>query len=77
MSDSPPCVTDADPVGLAEIAHRAGVQRKTAVQWRHRRLLPAPRWPSVSGAPAWDWNLDIIPFLTRTGRIRPHHDASR
>jgi hypothetical protein len=57
----------ADPVGLAEIAQRLGVQRGTAKQWHWRGLLPEPRW-TVSGAPAWDWHQDIEPWAKETGR---------
>ena len=56
----------AEPVGLAEIAERLGVQRKTAVMWRQRALLPEPRW-TVSGSPAWDWP-DIERWAVATGR---------
>jgi len=57
-----------DPVGLVEIAERLGVKRETANQWSWRGLLPAPRW-TVSGAPAWDWRLDIEPWARSTGRL--------
>jgi phosphoribosylaminoimidazole-succinocarboxamide synthase len=68
-----------EPVGLAEIAERLGVKRTTAVMWRQRGLLPAPRW-TVSGAPAWDWT-DIDAWARRTGRhlhsgkVRELYDA--
>lgn len=58
--------TPIDPVGLAEIAERLGVARKTASQWRTRGLLPDPTW-TVSGAPAWDWPT-VAEWAVRTGR---------
>jgi len=57
----------ADPVGLAEIAERLGVQRQTAKDWKQRGLLPPPQW-TVSRAPAWDWP-DIEKWARRTGRL--------
>jgi len=39
------------PVGAAEIAARLGVRRQTVHTWRHRKLMPEPRW-TVSGQPA-------------------------
>jgi len=56
----------SDPVGLAEIAERLGVQRQTAVQWRQLGLLPDPKW-TVSGSPAWEWR-DIVKWARETGR---------
>lgn len=56
-----------DPVGLAEIAERLGVRRQTANAWRHRGLLPEPRW-TVSGAPAWNWS-DVEVWALTTGRL--------
>lgn len=56
-----------DPVGLAEIADRLGVQRQTVDTWRHRGLLPEPRW-TVGGRPAWDWPT-IRAWAERTGRL--------
>jgi hypothetical protein len=61
------------PVGAAEIAERIGVRPQTVHAWRHRKLMPAPRW-TVSGQPAWDWS-EIEDWARRTGRIRvadPH-----
>lgn len=58
----------ADPVGAAEIAERAGVRRQTVAIWRMRHEdFPEARWV-VSGYPAWDWNLDVVPWLIGTGR---------
>src|SRR5437870_9946420 len=57
------------PVGAAEIAARLGVRRQTVHTWRHRKLMPPPRW-TVSGQPAWDWT-DIEDWALRTGRLRP------
>lgn len=54
------------PVGLAEIAERLGVERSTADMWRHRGVLPEPRW-TVGGRPAWDW-ADIAAWARETGR---------
>lgn len=57
-----------EPVGLAEIATRLGVEPQTARNWRTRGVLPAPRW-TVSGYPAWDWSRDIKPWARETGRL--------
>lgn len=57
----------AEPVGLAEIAERLNVERNTVDQWRHRSVLPEPRW-SVGGRPAWDWS-DITAWAKETGRL--------
>lgn len=63
-----------EPVGLAEIAERLGVERKTAVMWHYRSErgelpvpMPAPRW-TVSGQPAWNWPT-IERWARRTGRL--------
>lgn len=56
----------AEPVGLAEIAERLGVERGTVDMWRHRELLPEPRW-TVGGRPAWSWG-DIEDWAEQTGR---------
>lgn len=59
--------TTADPVGLAEIAERLGVDRATADQWRTRKLLPAAPW-TVGGRPAWPWPV-IEAWARQTGRL--------
>lgn len=56
------------PVGAAEIAARLGVRPQTVHTWRHRQLMPKPRW-TVSGQPAWDWP-EIEEWARRTGRRR-------
>ncbi len=56
------------PVGAAEIAARLRVRPQTVHTWRHRKLMPQPRW-TVSGQPAWDW-CDIEDWARRTGRLR-------
>ncbi len=60
--------SDADPVGLAEIAQRLRVQRDTVDKWRARHLLPQPTWPSVGGRPAWHWPV-IETWARDTGRL--------
>ena len=55
-------------MGAAEIAARLGVRPQTVHTWRHRRLMPAPRW-TVSGQPAWEW-ATIEAWAQRTGRLR-------
>lgn len=55
------------PVGAAEIAERLHVRPQTVHTWRHRGVMPAPRW-TVSGQPAWDW-ADIEEWARRTGRL--------
>lgn len=54
-------------VGLKEIAERLGVKPQTAAAWRHRGLLPPPDG-TVSGAPAWRWEV-IEDWARHTGRV--------
>jgi hypothetical protein len=66
----------ADPVGLAEIAERLGVKPQTAQMWRHRKVMPDPRW-TVSGQPAWDWP-DIEWWAKKTARLaHPYEPDTR
>ncbi|RKR92749.1 hypothetical protein BDK92_7228 [Micromonospora pisi] len=68
----PVSVDEADPVGATEIAERAGVGRPAVERWqeRHADTWPERRW-TVGGRPAWDWAVDIVPWLEATGRIEP------
>ena len=59
---------EATPVGASEIAVRLGVKPQTVHTWRHRKLMPQPRW-TVSGQPAWDWP-EIEAWARQTGRLR-------
>ncbi len=66
-------MTDAEwlerpqPVGVQEIAQRAGVQQGTVRKWRERhQSFPRPCW-SVSGQPAWDWH-DVEVWLRKPRR---------
>jgi hypothetical protein len=52
---------------MAEIAARLRVKPQTVHTWRHRKLLPPPRW-TVSGQPAWDWP-EIESWARQTGRL--------
>jgi hypothetical protein len=60
----------AEPVGIAEIAERAGVASVTVRQWRRRHpdTFPAQRW-RVSGQPAWDWP-EIERWLSERARAQ-------
>jgi hypothetical protein len=60
--------TKHEPVGLAEIGERLGVERDTLNLWSHRRLLPEPRW-TVGELLAWCWRCDIEPWARRWGRL--------
>jgi hypothetical protein len=60
----------SDIVGLSEIAERLGVEKDTPDVWRRRGLLPEPR-AVISGTPLWDWDRDIVPWATATGRMPP------
>ena len=54
MADGVVMVT-REPVGVQEIAERAGVSEVTVRQWKRRYPgFPRSRW-TVSGQPAWDW----------------------
>lgn len=66
---------DVEPVGLAEIAERLGVQRRTVDRWRGRGVLPDPTW-TVGGRPAWDWPI-IEAWARRTGRLPGPDRAGR
>lgn len=63
-----PPLGELTPVGAAEIASRLGVKPQTVHTWRHRKLMPPPRW-TVSGQPAWNWS-EIEAWARRTGRLR-------
>ena len=62
-----PRLDAVDPVGVAEIAERLGVERATVYQWRNRGVIPAPRWPLQSG-PIWNW-VDVATWAQATGRL--------
>lgn len=66
LSDIWPLAGD-EPVGLAEIADRLHVARRTVDSWQNRGLLPEPRW-TVGGRPAWDWDT-IRTWAVETGRL--------
>jgi hypothetical protein len=56
-----------DPVGAKEIATLLGVAEQTVQAWKHRGLLPSPRWPQVGGRPAWAWE-QVRAWAIETGR---------
>jgi hypothetical protein len=60
------------PVGMKEIAERAGVSADTVKKWRTRHAVdfPASRW-TVGGDPAWDWG-EVLLWLKATNRA-PNH----
>lgn len=59
-----------DPVGICEIADRAGVSRSAVEKWREREHLefPDPEW-WIGGRAAWDW-ATILVWGRATGRVR-------
>jgi len=63
---------NAFPVGAAEVAARLGVKPRTVHTWRHRNLMPAPRW-TVSGQPAWEW-AEVETWAKHTARLRKKED---
>ena len=63
----PPVSAYADPVGIPEIAERAGVKRGTVDVWRDRKIFPAPDY-TIGGRPAWEW-ATCWEWLKQTGRI--------
>jgi predicted DNA-binding transcriptional regulator AlpA len=68
MRSSAVILPESIPVGAAEIAARLDVKAQTVHTWRHRGVLPPPRW-TVSGQPAWDWS-EIEEWAKRTGRLK-------
>ena len=63
-----PTINVSDPVGISDIATRAGVQPVTVRQWRRRHAeFPPPRW-TVSAKPTWEW-ADVVRWLVATDRI--------
>lgn len=65
-------VSEAQPVGIREIAALLGVKRSTVDQWKIRKILPPPRW-MVSGNPAWNRD-DIEEWAKETGRWHGEED---
>lgn len=61
--------TPGEPVGLQEISQRLGVRRQTVDMWRHRKIMPEPRW-RVGGRPAWRW-IDIYTWNLERRDVRP------
>lgn len=59
-----------DPVGIGDIADRAGVTRTAVEKWRTREGLqfPEPAW-YIGGRGAWDW-ATILEWGRATGRVR-------
>ena len=58
----------ADPVGITEIAVRAGVAPTTVTKWRLRHSdFPAPAVRLAAGA-IWEW-ADVASWLADTSRI--------
>lgn len=57
-----------EPVGIADIAKRLSVERRTVDQWRLRGVMPEPTW-IVSGRPAWAWPV-IEQWALDTGRLK-------
>lgn len=77
LADHRGCV----PVGVKEIADRAGTTRKGVDTWRerygpgHPAAFPPHRW-TVGGRPAWDWG-DIHAWGVATGRVRSNGQWAR
>ncbi|WP_213455449.1 hypothetical protein [Rhizomonospora bruguierae] len=60
---------DVDPVGIGEIAHRAGVRPDTAQKWLQRHEdFPAAEPGAVSGRRVWMWGA-VRRWLEDTGRL--------
>lgn len=58
-----------DPVGIKEVAHRLGVQRRTVDSWLGRKTgFPEPRW-RIGGRPAWNWD-DVVVWVESTNHRR-------
>ena len=64
---APPDVTH-EAVGVAEVAHRLGVQVDTVRTWRKRGVMPSPDW-DLAGGPVWRWST-IRAWAIETGRTR-------
>jgi excisionase family DNA binding protein len=65
MSNTDRC--DHDWVDIAEVAKRLGVQVSTVYMMKQRGTLPPARL-TVGGHPAWDWNLDWVPWLEASNK---------
>ncbi len=67
-----------DLVGIAEIAARLGVSRRTVASWRYRhKRPPKPPWQPFpepfghpGGHPVWQW-ADVDAWAKATGRLKP------
>jgi len=59
-----------DPVGITDIARRAGVKRDTAKKWTERKPdgFPEPHPQKIVGRRVWEWSA-IHSWLMRTGRL--------
>lgn len=67
---------DHDWVDIAEVAKRLGVQVPTIYMMKQRGTLPPARL-IVGGHPAWDWNLDWVPWLKNRVGSRLMQQADR
>lgn len=78
MATKPLTIDQLDLVSIQEIAERLDCPRVTVEKWRQRSkayresatpewAFPEPRW-TLAGRGVWEWTLDILPWLTATGR---------
>lgn len=60
--------SNADPVGVLEIAKRLGVRDRTVHMWLYRQIVPAPDYESVNGCRAWEWET-VLKWAGETGHV--------
>jgi len=68
MTDPPLCY----PLGYAEIGALLAVKPVTVRQWKWKRQMPAPDYPSIHGMPAWERST----IVTWAGDLGKLHDPA-
>jgi hypothetical protein len=58
-----------EPVGLADIAARLGLQKATLTTMRSRDQMPRELGELSKRAPWWYWTKDIVPWAVKQGYL--------